>query len=120
MLRPVATSWEDAERAERLAARIPAETGLSDDDARALVELCRESADPDGALQGSIRALASRKDRSGKPAPRRSLAPLVRVCAASKFLAQSISARPRLLDLMASARFAQRPVPLHANAATDA
>jgi len=41
--------WEDAERAERLAARIPAETGLP---AAELLALCAQSAEPDGALTG--------------------------------------------------------------------
>ncbi|HYR18543.1 MAG TPA: bifunctional [glutamate--ammonia ligase]-adenylyl-L-tyrosine phosphorylase/[glutamate--ammonia-ligase] adenylyltransferase, partial [Myxococcales bacterium] len=101
--------WEDAERAERLAARIPAETGLPASD---LLGLCAESADPDGALAGAVRALAARKDRYGRPAARETLPPLVRVCAASKFLAQLLAARPRLVDLLASSRFPRRPTPL--------
>ena len=70
--------WEDAERAERLAARIPAETGL---DAAELLEPCLRSADPDGALAGALRALAARRERFGRPAPKAALDPLVRVCA---------------------------------------
>ncbi|HYR18542.1 MAG TPA: hypothetical protein VEQ15_03565, partial [Myxococcales bacterium] len=101
--------WEDAERAERLGARIPAETGLPASD---LLGLCAESADPDGALAGAVRALAARKDRYGRPAARETLPPLVRVCAASKFLAQLLAARPRLVDLLASSRFPRRPTPL--------
>ncbi|HEY4886706.1 MAG TPA: bifunctional [glutamate--ammonia ligase]-adenylyl-L-tyrosine phosphorylase/[glutamate--ammonia-ligase] adenylyltransferase [Myxococcales bacterium] len=101
--------WEDAERAERLAARIPAETGLRAPD---LLRLCAESADPDGALAGAVRALAARKDRYGRPAARETLPPLVRVCAASKFLAQLLAARPRLVDLLGSSRFPRRPTPL--------
>jgi glutamate-ammonia-ligase adenylyltransferase len=115
---PTPPGWEDAERAERLATRIPQETGLSEALARELVELCRASADPDGALAGSIRALAAHKDRA--VAPRGALAPLVRVCAASKFLAQTVAARPRLIDLLASPRFAQRPVPLQTSNVVDA
>src|SRR5256885_731028 len=91
--------WEDAERAARLAARVPAETGLAD--AAELLGLCLASADPDGALQSAMRALASRLERFGRPAPRTALAPLVRICAASKFLAQALAARPRLNDLLA-------------------
>ena len=109
--------WEDAERAAALAARIPVETGLPPD---ALLELCRASADPDGALSGAIRALAARKERYGTPAPAAALPPLVRVCAASKFLAQILAARPRLVDLLASPRFVQRPVPLHTQDIADA
>ncbi len=44
----------------------------------------------------------------------------MRICAASKFLAQTVAARPRLIDLLASPRFAQRPVPLHTSNAADA
>src|SRR5258708_28804241 len=72
--------WEDAERAERLAARIPQETGLPEELARELVQLCRASADPDGSLAGAIRALAAHKDRAG--APRAPLEPLGRIRAA--------------------------------------
>jgi glutamate-ammonia-ligase adenylyltransferase len=112
--------WEDAERAARIAARVPLETGLSEAVASELVELCRRSADPDGALAGSLRALAAHKERFAAPPPRPALGPLVRICAASKFLAQAISARPRLIDLLASNRFLQRPVPLHARKVVDA
>jgi glutamate-ammonia-ligase adenylyltransferase len=109
--------WEDAERAERLAARIPAETGLP---AEGLLALCAQSADPDGALGGAIRALAARKDRYGRPAAPETLPPLVRICAASKFLAQLLAARPRLVDLLASTRFPRRPTPLQTAHCTDA
>jgi glutamate-ammonia-ligase adenylyltransferase len=109
--------WEDAERAERLAARIPAETGLP---AAELLALCAQSPDPDGALAGAARALAARKERHGRPAPLAALAPLVRVCAASKFLAQILAARPRLVDLLACSRFPHRPAPLRASRCADA
>src|SRR5205085_6133455 len=109
--------WEDAERAERLTTRIPAETGLP---AAELVALCAQSADPDGALAGAVRALAARKERYGRPAPREALAPLVFVCAASRFLAQIVAARRRLVDLLACSRFAQRPAPLRRSRAGDA
>ncbi|MCA1826365.1 MAG: bifunctional [glutamate--ammonia ligase]-adenylyl-L-tyrosine phosphorylase/[glutamate--ammonia-ligase] adenylyltransferase [Myxococcales bacterium] len=112
--------WEDAERAGALAARIPAETGLSAEDARALFDLCAASADPDGALAGATRALAAHYERFGGPGARESLPALVLVCAASKFLAATLAARPRLIDLLASRRFAQRPMPLHAHGRTDA
>ncbi|HMC35248.1 MAG TPA: bifunctional [glutamate--ammonia ligase]-adenylyl-L-tyrosine phosphorylase/[glutamate--ammonia-ligase] adenylyltransferase, partial [Myxococcales bacterium] len=112
-----APGWEDADRAERLGARIPAETGLP---AAELLALCAASADPDGALAGSVRALSSRKDRYGGAASRKALAPLVRICAASRFLAQIIAARPRLLDLLASSRFPERPAPLRASRCKDA
>ncbi|HEX9577800.1 MAG TPA: bifunctional [glutamate--ammonia ligase]-adenylyl-L-tyrosine phosphorylase/[glutamate--ammonia-ligase] adenylyltransferase [Myxococcales bacterium] len=102
----LATGWEDAERAARLAARVPAETGL---EAEELLDLCLASADPDGALAGAMRALAERKERYGTPAPRTALAPLVRICAASKFLAQALAVRPRLIDLLACPRFAAQP-----------
>jgi len=107
-----APGWEDADRAERLGARIPAETGLP---AAELLALCAASADPDGALAGSVRALSSRKDRYGGAASRKALAPLVRISAASRFLAQIIAARPRLLDLLASSQFPERPAPLRAS-----
>ena len=103
--------WEDADRAARTIARVPLETGLAD--AEALVALCAASADPDGALAGSVRALAAHQDHFAAPAPAAALPALVRVCAASKFLAQALAARPRLIDLLASARFAHRPTPLH-------
>jgi len=109
--------WEDAERAERLAARMPAETGLP---AAELLALCAQSAEPDGALTGSVRALAARKDRYGGPAARETLAPLVRVCASSKFLAQLLAARPRLLDLLGCARFPEEPLPLRTALCPDA
>src|SRR5690349_18892868 len=108
--------WEDAERAERLAARIPAETGLPAQD---LLSLCAQSADPDGALAGSLPALAARKARYGRPAPRAALAPLVRICSASKFLAQALAARPRLVDLLACPGFAHRPTPLRTQECAD-
>ena len=111
-----APGWEDADRAERLGARIPAETGLP---AAELLALCAASADPDGALAGSVRALSSRKDRYGGAASRKALAPLVRISAASRFLAQIIAARPRLLDLLASSRFPERPAPLRASRCKD-
>ena len=104
--------WEDAERAARLIARLPLETGLEAGVAAELAALCQNSADPDGALAGSIRALAAHRERFAAPGPRSALAPLVRVCAASKFLAATLAARPRLIDLLASARFAHRPTPL--------
>ena len=112
-----APGWEDADRAERLGARIPVETGLP---ASELLALCAASADPDGALAGSIRALSARKDRYGGPASRKALPPLVRVCAASKFLAQVVAARPRLVDLLASSRFPERPAPLRTSRCPDA
>ena len=111
-----APGWEDADRAERLGARIPAETGLP---AAELLALCAASADPDGALAGSVRALSSRKDRYGGAASRKALAPLVRISAASRFLAQIIAARPRLLDLLASSQFPERPAPLRASRCKD-
>jgi [glutamine synthetase] adenylyltransferase / [glutamine synthetase]-adenylyl-L-tyrosine phosphorylase len=113
----VPAGWEDAERAERLAARIPAEAGLSSQD---LLPLCAQSADPDGALAGALRALAARKERYGRPASRAALAPLVRICAASKFLAQALAARPRLVDLLACSTFPHRPAPLRTQGCADA
>jgi [glutamine synthetase] adenylyltransferase / [glutamine synthetase]-adenylyl-L-tyrosine phosphorylase len=109
--------WEDLERAERLASRIPQETGLP---AAELLALCAQSPDPDGALAGAVRALAARKHHYGRPAPVAALAPLVRVCAASKFLAQLLAARPRLVDLLACSRFPHRPTPLRASRRSDA
>jgi len=96
---------------------MPAETGLP---AAELLGLCAQSAEPDGALAGSVRALAARKDRYGGPAARETLAPLVRVCAGSKFLAQTLAARPRLVDLLGCARFPDEPVPLRTALCTDA
>jgi [glutamine synthetase] adenylyltransferase / [glutamine synthetase]-adenylyl-L-tyrosine phosphorylase len=112
-----APGWEDADRAERLAARIPVETGLP---AAELLALCAASADPDGALAGSVRALSSRKDRYAGAASPNALSPLVRVCAASKFLAQILAARPRLVDLLACSRFPDRPAPLRTSRCRDA
>ena len=104
---------EETQAAERLAAR----AGV---DARQLLTLCAASADPEGALSGAVRALEARKERYGVPAPKASLAPLVRVCAASKFLAQILAARPRLVDLLASPRFAREKRALHVKGVTDA
>ena len=106
----LAPGWEDAERAARLAARIPAETGL---EAEELLALCLASADPDGALASAMRALAARKERYGRPAARSVLPHLVRICATSKFLAQALAARPRLVDLLGRARFAAQPRSAH-------
>src|SRR5260370_41609233 len=83
--------WEDAERAERLAARIPAETGLP---AAELLRLCAQSADPDGALALALRALAARKERYGRPAPPESPPPLGRLCGAPPVVAPPLAARP--------------------------
>ncbi|HZX94546.1 MAG TPA: bifunctional [glutamate--ammonia ligase]-adenylyl-L-tyrosine phosphorylase/[glutamate--ammonia-ligase] adenylyltransferase [Myxococcales bacterium] len=113
----VSPGWEDAERAERLATRIPAETGFS---AAAVSEACLATADPDGALAGAIRALAARRERYGRPASPAALGPLVLVCAASRFLAQLIAARPRLVDLLGCTRFPHRPARLRAARCTDA
>ncbi len=98
-----APGWEDAERAASLTARIAADTGLPEAE---VVGLCLASADPDGALAGAVRALTARKARFGRPAARSALEPLVRVCAASRYLAQALAARPRLVDLLAHGRFA--------------
>ena len=70
--------WEDAERAERLAARIPADTGMPAAD---LLELCAQSADPDNALGGAVRALAARKDRYGRSLPVNVDGAIAAVCA---------------------------------------
>src|SRR5437868_14635071 len=96
---------------------MPAETGLP---AAELLGLCAQSAEPDGALAGSVRALAARKDRYGGPAARETLAALVRVCAGSRFLAQTLAARPRPVDLLGCARLPHEPVPLRTALCTDA
>ena len=108
--------WEDAERAQRLASRIPAETGLAADE---LLRLCARSADPDGALFAAVRALAARRERLGRPARAEALPALVTVCAASRFLGQLLAARPRLLDLLACPRFSQRRPRLRTARAVD-
>ena len=97
--------WEDAAFAARLLARAEADTGHP---AAVLEKLCLASADPDGALAGATRALASRKLTFGRPAAPAVLAPLVRVCAASRFLPQILAARPRLVDLLGSERFRKK------------
>ena len=93
-------AWEEPDRAARLAPRLPEETGLAPRDAATLLRLCEESADPDGALAGAVRALAARRARLGRPAPLAALEPLVTVCAASRYLGAHLAARPRLLDLL--------------------
>src|SRR5207245_9452118 len=93
-------AWEEPGRAARLAPRLSEETGLSAADAEELLRLCAQSADPDGALAGAARALAARKVRPGRPAARGVLDPLVTICAASRFLAAHLAARPRLLDVL--------------------
>jgi glutamate-ammonia-ligase adenylyltransferase len=83
-----------------------AETGH---EPQVLAAHCLGSADPDGALAGALRALAARKERFGRPAAQAALPPLVRVCAGSRFLAQILAARPRLVDLLGCARFRSQP-----------
>src|SRR5439155_6688204 len=80
-------AWEEPDRAARLAPRLPEETGLAARDAEMLLRLCEESADPDGALAGAVRALGARRARLGRPASAAALAPLVTICAASRHLA---------------------------------
>jgi glutamate-ammonia-ligase adenylyltransferase len=93
-------AWEEPDRAARLAPRLPEETGLVSRDAELLLRLCEESADPDGALAGAVRALGARRARLGRPASAAALEPLVRICAASRYLAAHLAARPRLIDLL--------------------
>jgi len=93
-------AWEEPDRAARLAPRLPDETGLSPRDAETLLRLCEESADPDGALAGAVRALAARRARLLRAASAQVLEPLVTVCAASRYLAAHLAARPRLVDLL--------------------
>src|SRR5437763_1420500 len=97
-------TWEEPDRAARTAQRL-GETGLDAATSAELMELCAASADPDGALAGAARALAAHHERLRRPAPPASLAPLVTVCAASRFLAAHLAARPRLVDLLACPRF---------------
>ncbi|HEX4384396.1 MAG TPA: bifunctional [glutamate--ammonia ligase]-adenylyl-L-tyrosine phosphorylase/[glutamate--ammonia-ligase] adenylyltransferase, partial [Myxococcales bacterium] len=97
--------WEDAAFAARLLSRALAETGH---EPAVLEKLCLASADPDGALAGATRALAARKQHFGRPAAPAVLAPLVKVCAASRFLPQILAARPRLVDLLGSERFRKK------------
>ena len=47
-----------------------------------------------------MRALGARRARLGRPASPAALQPLVTVCAASRYLADHLAARPRLLDLL--------------------
>ena len=93
-------AWEEPDRAARLAPRLPEETGLAARDAEMLLRLCEESADPDGALAGAVRALGARRARLGRPASAAALAPLVTICAASRYLAAHLAAQPRLIDLL--------------------
>jgi len=93
-------AWEDPDRAARLAPRLQDETGLSPSDAELLLRLCEASADPDGALAGAVRALGARRTHLGRPASVAALEPLVTICAASRYLAAHLAARPRLHDLL--------------------
>ncbi len=93
-------AWEEPDRAARLAPRLPEETGLAAPDAELLLRLCEVSADPDGALAGAVRALGARRTHLGRPASVAALEPLVTICAASRYLAAHLAARPRLLDLL--------------------
>ncbi|HEY2029982.1 MAG TPA: bifunctional [glutamate--ammonia ligase]-adenylyl-L-tyrosine phosphorylase/[glutamate--ammonia-ligase] adenylyltransferase, partial [Myxococcales bacterium] len=101
-----APSFEDKDRAARILARAQAETGH---DPAVLEKLCLASADPDGALASAVRVLAARKERFGSAAAVEAVAPLVRVCAGSRFLPQILAARPRLVDLLACTRFRTQP-----------
>jgi len=47
-----------------------------------------------------VRALGARRARLGRPASAAALGPLVRICAASRYLAAHLAARPRLIDLL--------------------
>src|SRR5438105_7698612 len=107
-------TWEEPDRAARTAQRL-VDAGLDAAASDELVALCAASADPDGALAGAARALAVHKERLRRTAPRSSLAPLVTVCAASRFLAAHLAARPRLVDLLACPRF---PEPCRRRVAT--
>src|SRR6267143_1524868 len=93
-------AWEDPDRAARLAPRLQDETGLAPSDAELLLRLCEASADPDGALAGAVRALGARRTHLGRPASVAALEPLVTICAASRYLAAHLAARPRLHDLL--------------------
>ena len=108
-------SWDEPERAARLLARLPAETGFGPAQVAQLEALCARSADPDGALQGAARALQARFERLGGPARATALAPLVTLAAASQFLPALLAARPRLVDLLSHPRF-QRQTRGHASA----
>lgn len=98
-------AWEDPERAAKLLARLPGDAGLPPDAVDELERLCAASPDPEGALAGAARALQARRESLG-PARRSALGPLVTVCAGSRFLAQHLAARPRLVDLLAARGFA--------------
>jgi len=93
-------AWEEPDRAAKLAPRLPEETGLAPREATELLRLCEVSADPDGALAGAVRALSARRARLGRPAAGAALRPLVTLCAASRYLAAHLAARPRLIDLL--------------------
>jgi glutamate-ammonia-ligase adenylyltransferase len=49
---------------------------------------------------GAVRALVARRQRLGRAASRAVLEPLVTICAASRYLAAQLAARPRLLDVL--------------------
>ena len=93
-------AWEEPDRAAKLAPRLPEETGLAPREATEVLRLCEVSADPDGALAGAVRALSARRARLGRPAAGAALRPLVTLCAASRYLAAHLAARPRLIDLL--------------------
>ncbi len=100
-------SYEEPERAQRVVQRLAETAGLGETALRRLEELCASSADPDGALHGASRALQARREALGGPARESALEALVQIAAASRFLAIHLAARPRLLDLLAQARFAR-------------
>jgi [glutamine synthetase] adenylyltransferase / [glutamine synthetase]-adenylyl-L-tyrosine phosphorylase len=93
-------AWEEPDRTARLAPRLPEETGLTPRDAEHLLSLCAASADPDGALAGALRALSARRTHLRGPPRREALEPLVTICAASRYLAAHLGARPRSVDLL--------------------
>jgi len=105
---PAVVGYDDPERAAKTLQRLTTAAGMPLELVAQLDVLCARSADPDGALQGAARALEARFERHRGPAKQNSLAPLVLIASASRFLASHLAARPRLLDLLAHPRFSRR------------
>jgi hypothetical protein len=105
---PAVVGYDEPERAAKTLQRLSAAAGMPAEFLAQLDGLCARSADPDGALQGAARALEARFERHRGPAKQNSLAPLVLIASASRFLASHLAARPRLLDLLAHPRFSRR------------
>ncbi|AKU90649.1 bifunctional [glutamate--ammonia ligase]-adenylyl-L-tyrosine phosphorylase/[glutamate--ammonia-ligase] adenylyltransferase [Vulgatibacter incomptus] len=88
-------------------------SGLAQEVAERAVSACEASADPDGAAAGLVRYVSAYRERIGRPLPLGNslLDRLVPLLAGSRFLARTLTSRPRLGLLLAATRWYERPKP---------